>query len=114
MKMFMACLLVDVAFGAIVEDKTVEEEAIRAAKGYLGFFGEKGSRDRGKYVEFHCSLLASPVKRIRDDAESDLLLFYRKEKDPAPDLDKLLTDNRVRKEVKDYIRYLLRNEKPGE
>ncbi|MCL1921430.1 MAG: hypothetical protein FWG50_10220 [Kiritimatiellaeota bacterium] len=98
----------------VLDDMETEEEAIRAAKGYLDVFGEKGKRDRDKYYEFLCSLLASPVKRIRDDAESDLVLFYTKEKDPAPDLDKLLIDGRVRKEVKDYLRYLLRDEKPGE
>ena len=77
-------------------------------------FCENGKRDRDKYYEFLCSLLQSPVKRIRDDAESDLVLFYTREKDPAPDLDRLLADGRVRKEVKDYLRFILRNEKPKE
>ena len=98
----------------ILGDRNTEDEVIRAVKGYLEFFGEKGKRDRDKYVEFLCSLLNSPVKRIRDDAESDLVFLYTKEKAPPPDLDKLLADGRVRKEVKDYLRYLLRNEKPAE
>ena len=98
----------------ILDDKETEEEAIRVAKGYLEFFGGKGKRDRDKYVEFLCSLLNSPVQRIRDDAECDLVLFYLKEKDPPPDLDKLLADDRVRKEVKDYLRFRLRNETPNE
>ena len=98
----------------ILDDKESEREVISAAKRYLGFFGEKGKRDRDTYCEFLCSLLQSPVKRIRDDAESDLVLFHTREKDPPPDLDKLLADGRVRKEVKDYLRYLLRNEKPKE
>ena len=34
------------------------------------FFGENGKRDREKYVEFLCSLLSSPIQRIRDDAET--------------------------------------------
>jgi len=96
----------------ILDSKETEQETVKAAKGYLGFFGENGKRDRDKYVEFLCSLLQSPVKRIRDDAENDLVIFFTKEKDPPPDLDKLLADDRVRKEVKDYLRYLLRNEKP--
>jgi len=98
----------------ILDDKTAEEEAIRVAKGYLEVFGKKGHRDRDKYIEFLCSLLNSPVQRIGDDAESDLVLFYTQEKDPLPDLDKLLADDRVRKEVKDYLRSRLRNEKPNE
>jgi len=99
----------------ILDSKEMEGEAIRAAKGYLGFFGENGKRDRDAYVEFLCSLLDSPVKRIRYDAESDLMLFYTREKDPLPDLDKLLADDRVRQEIKDYlISFRLRNEKPKE
>ena len=98
----------------ILDGKGTEEEAIRAAKGYLSFFGGDGRRDRDGYYEFLCSLLSSPVKRIRNDAESDLVLFHTKEKDPPPDLDKLLADGRVRKEVKDYLRYLLRDERPTE
>ena len=94
----------------ILDDTETEQAAIEAAKGYLGFFGEKGKRDREKYYEFLCSLLSSPVKRIRDDAESDLILYFTNEK--SADLDKLLADERIRKEVKDYLRYLLRNEKP--
>jgi len=98
----------------ILDNKEAEEEATRAAKGYLGFFGGKGKRDKDKYYEFLCSLLASPFQRIRDDAESDLILFYTREKEPPPDLDKLLADDRVRKEIKDYLRFRLRNEKPDE
>jgi len=98
----------------ILDDKETEEEAIRAAKGYLSFFGENGKRDREKYVEFLCSLLNSPVKRIRYDAEADLVLFHTREKEPPPDLDKLLADDRVRDEIKDYLRFRLRNEKPKE
>lgn len=96
------------------DDKDTEEAIVNAVKGYLGFFGEGGKRDRDGYYEFLCSLLQSPVERVRHEAESDLLLFFTKEKDPPPDLDKLLADGRVRKEVKDYLRYLLRNEKPSE
>jgi len=98
----------------ILDDKTAEEEAIRVATGYLEVFGEKGHRDRDKYIEFLCSLLNSPVQRIGDDAERDLILFCYNEKDPLPDFDKLLADDRVRKEVKDYLRSRLRNEKPKE
>ena len=98
----------------ILDSKEMEDEAIRVAKGYLGFFGENGKRDRDAYVEFLCSLLNSPVKRIRYDAEADLVLFYTREKDPLPDLDKLLADDRVRDEIKDYLRPRLRNEKPKE
>jgi len=96
----------------ILDSKEMEDEAIRAAKGYLDIFGAKGKRDREKYVEILCSLLNSPVQRIRDDAESDLLLFY--ERELVADLDKLLADDRVRDEIKDYLRFLLRNEKPKE
>ena len=95
----------------LLDDTATEKAATCTAKGYLDFFGEKGKRDRERYVEFLCSLLNSPVKRIRDDAESDLVLFY--EREMLADLDRLLTDGRVRKEVKDYLRYLLRDEKPA-
>ena len=98
----------------ILDDKTAEEEAVRAAKGYIEFFGRNGTRDRDKYVDFLCSLLNSPVGRIRADTESDLLLFFEREL-CAPDmLDKLLVDERVRTEVKDYLRVRLRGEKAEE
>jgi len=43
------------------------------------------------------------------------MLFYTREKEPLPDLDKLLADDRVRQEIKDYlINFRLRNEKPKE
>jgi len=97
----------------ILDSKEAEEEAVRMAKGYLEVFGGKGSRNRDKYIEFLCSLLSSPVKRIRDDAESDLVLFY--ERELSADLDKLLADGRVRQEIKDYLlSFRLRNEKPNE
>ena len=96
----------------ILDSKEAEEEAVRMAQGYLKIFGGKGTRDRDTYIEFLCSLLNSPVQRIRDDAESDLLLFY--ERELSPDLDKLLADDRVRQEIKDYLRFRLCNEKPNE
>jgi hypothetical protein len=93
-----------------LDDKETEEAVINAVKGYIAMSGEGEKNDKGKYYEFLCSLMQSPVKRIRDDAERDLLFLYTKE--TSLDLDKPLNDARVRKEVKDYLRYLLRNEKP--
>ena len=96
----------------ILDNKTVEEEAVRAAEAYLAFFGGKGKRERETYHDLLCSLAQSPVQRIRDDAERDIQVFYGIE--ASEDIDKLLNDNRVRKEMKDYYRFRFRNEKPKE
>ena len=93
-----------------LDDKTIEEEAVRAAKVYIDFFGGKGKRDRETYHDLLCSLAQSPVQRIRDDAERDIMRFYGRE--AREDIDKLLNDDRVRKEMKDYFRFSFRNEKP--
>ena len=94
--------------------KGTEQEVRRTVKGYLDVFGEGGKRDSLKYVEFLCSLLSSPVERIRTDAGSDLILFFEQEDISSDMLDKLLSDERVRAEVKDYLRFRLRNEKSEE
>jgi len=95
-----------------LDDKETEEAVTSAVNKYIHTFNDGGKRDKDGYYEFLCSLLQSPVKRIRDDAELDLMLFYVKE--PSLDLEKTLADDRVRKEIKDYLRYLIRNEKPKE
>ena len=96
----------------ILDNKTVETEAVRAAEAYIDFFGKGGKRNRDTYHELLCSLFQTPVQRIRDDAERDIKWFYVK--DAPKDIDKLLNDDRVRKEMKDYFRFRFRNEKPEE
>ena len=95
-----------------LDDKDTEKAVVSAVKGYLTTNSKGSKREKEKYYEFLCSLMQSPVKRIRDDAERDILNFYLK--DTSLDLDKPLADGRVRKEVKDYLRYLLRDERPKE
>ena len=95
-----------------LDDKETETEAVRAAKVYLDFFTGKGKRDRESYHDLLCLLSQSPVQRIRDDAERDFMAFYARE--ARADQHKILDDDRVRKEMKDYYRFLLRNEKPEE
>jgi len=93
-----------------LDDKETEEAVTNAVNKYIHIFNDGGKHDKDGYHEFLCSLLQSPVQRIRDDAENDLLLFYVNE--ASLDLEKALADDRVRKEIKDYLRYLIRNEKP--
>ena len=95
-----------------LDDEETEEAMTNTVNKYIHTFSDGGKQDKDGYYEFLCSLLKSPVKRIRDDAELDLMLFFIK--DPSLDLEKPLADDRVRKEIKDYLRYLIRNEKPKE
>ena len=96
----------------ILDDKATEAETIRAAEAYLSFFRGKNKRERETYHDILCSLSQSPVQRIRDDAERDIQVFYAIE--ASDDIDRLLNDDRVRKEMKDYFRFRFRNEKPEE
>ena len=91
----------------ILDDKATEAEAIRAAETYLSFFGGKNKRERETYHDLLCSLFQSPVQRIRDDAERDIQVFYGIE--ASDDIDKLLNDDRMRKEMKDYFRFRFRS-----
>ena len=95
-----------------LDDKEEEKSVTDAVKKYIRTFNDGGKRNKDKYYEFLCSLLQSPVKRIRDDAEIDFLFFYAKE--PSLDLEKALADDRVSKETKKYLRYLIRGEKLDE
>ena len=95
-----------------LDDKAAETEAIRAAKAFREFFTGAPKRDREAYHELLCSLLQSPAQRIRDDAERAIKEFYTF--DEKGDIDRLLNDDRVRKEMKDYFRFTVRGEKAEE
>jgi len=103
-------LISEVRAHIFLDDKETEEEITSVVNKYIHTFKDGGKQDKDGYYEFLCSLFKSPVKRIRDDAELDLMLFFTNAS--SLDLEKPLADNRVRNEIKDYLRFRLRNEKP--
>ena len=85
-------------------DKTTEEEILKAVTGYMQNLRQR-NWDVEKYYIFLRQLSASPNKRIKDDARSDMFLFLRF--NPPVDLKRILEDKDVDDGIKSYVRFIM-------
>ena len=85
-------------------NKTTEEEILKTVTGYAQNLRQR-NWDAEKYYAFLRQLSASPYKRIKDDAISDMFLFLRF--DPPVDLKRVLEDKDVDDGIKNYVRLIL-------
>ena len=91
--------------GAIdLSDGKTESRLLAATTGYLQNLRQQ-KWDADKYYALLRELSLSPVKRIGDDAKTDLVNFLRS--CPSFDLNCALEDEKIDEGVKDYVRLIL-------
>lgn len=91
--------------GAIdLDEGEAEKELLAATAGYLQNLRQQ-KWDADKYYALLRELVLSSVKRIKDDAKTDLVNFLRS--CPSFDLNRVLEDKNVDDGIKEYVRRIL-------
>lgn len=85
-------------------DNKEEVEYVAATAGYLQNLRQQ-KWDEKNYYALLRGLVISPVKRIRDDAKTDLVNFFRS--CSTFDLNRALADDNIDDGIKEYIRLIL-------
>jgi hypothetical protein len=102
---FVAPAVIGESLGVITLDGGERERGILAAVDDFLLNLRGGDRDQERYYACLLRLLRSPVQRVSDDAQHDLLNFIRY--DPSFDTNRILADDNIPEGIKDYVRLIL-------